>query len=212
MLFRRFRVVLLITSLCSFHSFSQEQIVTNELSLGELRAGQSLQLTIIYDTTDQEKTAGLGLRLHFNSSAVELGDLAERLRESALPFQVKEDTTNLDNNPNTDKYYLTSWADTTGQGWPYNSDLPATLYSIPIKAKENFNGTTFQFTGYTAVGYSLNAANIVIPLAVKPVISLVGQSEINLELGTTYTDSGATASDNYDGDITMMTMIVNGKQ
>ena len=99
MVFRRFRVFLLITSLCSFHSFSQEQIVTNELSLGELRAGQSLQLNIIYDTTDQEKTAGLGLRLHFNSSAVELGDLAERLRESALPFQVKEDTTNLDNNP-----------------------------------------------------------------------------------------------------------------
>ena len=162
MLFRRFRVFLLITSLCSFHSFSQEQIVTNELSLGELRAGQSLQLTIIYDTTDQKKTAGLGLRLHFNSSAVELGDLAERLRESALPFQVKEDTTNLDNNSDTDKYYLTSWADTTGQGWPYNSDLPATLYSLPIKAKENFNGTTFQFTGYTAVGYSLNAANIAI--------------------------------------------------
>ena len=209
MLFRRFRVFLLITSLCSFHSFSQEQIVTNELSLGELRGGQSLQLSIIYNTTDQEKTAGLGLRLHFNSSAVELGDLAERLRESALPFQVKEDTTNLDNNPNTDKYYLTSWADTTGQGWPYNSDLPATLYSIPIKAKENFNGTTFQFTGYTAVGYSLNAANIVIPLAVKPVISLVGQSEINLELGTAYTDSGATASDNIDGDITSSIVTVN---
>ncbi len=209
MLFRGSRVFLLIICLCSFHSFSQEQIVTNELSLGELRAGQSLQLTIIYDTTDQEKTAGLGLRLHFNSGAVELGDLTERLRESVLPFQVKEDTTNLDNNSDTDKYYLTSWADSSGQGWPYNSDLPVTLYSLPIRAKENFNGTTFQFTGYTAVGYSLSASNLVIPLAIKPVISLVGQSEINLELGSAYTDSGATALDNIDGDITSSIVTVN---
>ncbi len=34
-----------------------------------------------------------------------------------------------------------------------------------------------------------------------PVISLIGASEITLEVGTAYTDTGATASDNYDGDI-----------
>ena len=35
-----------------------------------------------------------------------------------------------------------------------------------------------------------------------PVITLVGDSQITVEVGTTYTDLGATASDNYDGDIT----------
>ncbi len=198
----RIRVSLFTLWFCSLNLFSQEQIITNELSLGELRAGQSLQLSIVYDTTNSEKTAGLGLRLHFDSSKIELGDLTERLTESVLPFQIKDDTTNLDKNSDTDKYFLTAWADTSGQGWPYNSDLPITLYSLPVTAKENFNSTTFQFTGYTAVGYSLTASDIVIPLAVKPVISLIGQSEVSLELGTTYTDSGATASDNIDGDIT----------
>ena len=206
---QRIRVSLLILCFCSLNLYSQEQIITNELSLGELRPGQSLQLSIVYDTTDNKKTAGLGLRLHFNSSAVEFGDLTERFSEAALPFQIKDDTTNLDKNIDTDKYFLTSWADTSGQGWPYNSDLPITLYSLPITAKENFNSTTFQFTGYTAVGYSLSADNIVIPLAVKPVIILSGDAELSLELGTPYTDSGATASDNIDGDITSSIVTIN---
>ena len=34
-----------------------------------------------------------------------------------------------------------------------------------------------------------------------PVITLVGDAEITVEVGSTYTDLGATASDNYDGDI-----------
>ena len=137
--------------------------------------------------------------------------MTERFSEAALPFQIKDDTTNLDNNSDTDKYFLTAWADTSGQGWPYNSDLPVTLYSLPITASGNHfsSATRLQFTGYTAVGYSLTADNIVIPLAVKPVISLVGQSEINLELGSAYTDSGATASDNIDGDITSSIVTVN---
>ena len=35
-----------------------------------------------------------------------------------------------------------------------------------------------------------------------PVISLIGDSSIELELNSTYTDQGATATDDTDGDIT----------
>jgi hypothetical protein len=35
-----------------------------------------------------------------------------------------------------------------------------------------------------------------------PVISLVGEAVITLQVGDTYTDAGATASDNFDGDLT----------
>ena len=35
-----------------------------------------------------------------------------------------------------------------------------------------------------------------------PVITLNGDAQITVEVGSTYTDLGATASDNYDGDIT----------
>ena len=35
-----------------------------------------------------------------------------------------------------------------------------------------------------------------------PVITLTGDAEVTIEVGTTYEDDGATADDNYDGDIT----------
>ena len=42
-----------------------------------------------------------------------------------------------------------------------------------------------------------------------PVITLLGESEVSLELGSTYTDAGATAVDNIDGDITANIVTVN---
>jgi hypothetical protein len=41
------------------------------------------------------------------------------------------------------------------------------------------------------------------------VITLLGESEVSLELGSTYTDAGATAVDNIDGDITSNIAVVS---
>ena len=66
---------------------------------------------------------------------------------------------------------------------------------------------------YTAVDNSGNQAtatrtvNVVDTTA--PVITLVGDSQVNIEVGSTYTDAGATASDNYDGDISSQIVVVN---
>jgi hypothetical protein len=43
---------------------------------------------------------------------------------------------------------------------------------------------------------------VVNPDTTAPVITLIGASTINLNVGDTYTEQGATATDNYDGDIT----------
>ena len=59
---------------------------------------------------------------------------------------------------------------------------------------------------YTATDSSNNVAtatrtvNVVDTTA--PVITLIGSNPIDVEAATTYTDAGATAQDNYDGDIT----------
>ena len=45
------------------------------------------------------------------------------------------------------------------------------------------------------------------PDTTVPVISLIGASSINLNVGDTYTEQGATATDNYDGDITASIVI-----
>ena len=42
-----------------------------------------------------------------------------------------------------------------------------------------------------------------------PVITLLGDNPVSIEVGATYTDAGATASDNYDGDITSSIATVN---
>jgi hypothetical protein len=42
-----------------------------------------------------------------------------------------------------------------------------------------------------------------------PVITLIGDAEVSLELGSTYTDAGVTAVDNIDGDITSSIVTVN---
>ncbi|WP_299223709.1 immunoglobulin-like domain-containing protein [uncultured Psychroserpens sp.] len=49
----------------------------------------------------------------------------------------------------------------------------------------------------------------VIPDTTPPIITLIGSSTINLELGASYTDQGATATDNIDGDITS-SIVVGG--
>ena len=43
----------------------------------------------------------------------------------------------------------------------------------------------------------------------SPVITLTGSASINHLVNTTYTDQGATANDNYDGDLTSNIVIVN---
>jgi len=40
-------------------------------------------------------------------------------------------------------------------------------------------------------------------------ITLEGEATVTLEVGASYTDAGATANDNYDGDITETIVIVN---
>jgi len=42
-----------------------------------------------------------------------------------------------------------------------------------------------------------------------PVITLTGDATVTIEVGSTYTDAGATANDNYDGDITSSIVTVN---
>ena len=122
------RPAFVITGMALLSGFSSAQVqtVTGTLSVAELSAGQTTNLTVTYQATDDAKVTGLGLRLHYDSSVLEMGDYTDRLRESAQPFQIKDDTSDFDGDASTDKYFLTSWADTSGDGWPYDAAQPAT--------------------------------------------------------------------------------------
>ena len=200
---------LILFSLSCTAAVAQQQTVSGAMSLSELRVGQSTDLTLSYSATDNAKTSGLGLRLHFDSSALEMGTTSDKLLESAQPFQIQSDTSDFDNNPATDKFFLTSWADFSGVGWPDIAAQPVTLYVVPLTAKSDFAGEMLAFSGYSAPGYTLVAADITIVKAEVPVITLLGNTELSLELGSTYTDAGATAVDNIDGVITSSIVVVS---
>jgi len=187
---------------CSTFASAQVQTVSGSLSLDYLYAGKTTNLTVSYQATDSARLPGLGLRLHFDSSSIEMGDYTDRLRESAQPFQIKDDTQDYDSDPNTDKYFLTPWADTSGDGWPYDAEQPATLYKVPLTALSGFSGSTLKFTASsTAVGYSLQASDVELLIDNIPPIIVTNGTDVTVALGATYTDAGATATDNVDGDI-----------
>ena len=135
-----------------------QQRVTTNFSSSKIFVGQTSYLTATYQASGNAKLSGLGLRLHYDSSVLEMGAYSERLRERAQPFQFKDDTQDFDNDASTDKYYLTSWADTSGDGWPYDAAQPTMLYKVPLTALTGFDGSKINLTASsTAFGYTFSA-------------------------------------------------------
>ena len=95
----RFASVVLATSLLSGFASAQVQTVSGTLSVAELSAGQSTTLTGSYSATDAAgeaaATTGLGLRLHYDSSVIQMDAYTERLFTGSQPFQFKDATTDL---------------------------------------------------------------------------------------------------------------------
>ena len=184
---------------------AQLQTVSFNLSLDYLYDGKTTDLTVSYRATDSFADSvlltGLGLRLHFDSSALQVGDLKNLFLDGLQGSSLNDDTANFDNDTSTDKYFLISWADFGGD-WPDGENQPITLYTLPLTAVSGFNGSTLKFTASsTAAGYTLESDDIDILLdIIPPSISLIGSDIISL-VGTSYVDAGATALDNVDGDI-----------
>ncbi len=57
--------------------------------------------------------------------------------------------------------------------------------------------------------YTLTVMNIVAPDTTAPVITILGSNPFSVEVKTSYSDAGATAADNVDGDITSRITAMN---
>ena len=165
------RNALIIASLLftTAYASAQVQTVTGALSVSEISGGQSTTLTATYKATgvdadgnpvDDALVTGLGLRLHYDSSLLQIGEVVDLLREGKQGDQVKSDTEDFDNDTSTDKFFLATWADTSAE-WPYGEVQPVTLYSVPFTALSGFQTTTLKFTQSSgAAGYSFDAADV----------------------------------------------------
>ena len=59
---------------------------------------------------------------NFDSSQITIGSFSELLNSGVQPFQIISDDQDYDNDTRTDRYYLISWADVAGVGWPVDGN------------------------------------------------------------------------------------------
>ena len=152
----------LLLSLSGF-VFAQNQTITGALSQSGIAAGDSVTLTVSYQATNDDLTTGLGLRVHYDSSKLVAGDVADLLATGKVGNQFQEDSSDLDGDSSTDKFFTASWSDPFSGAWPGGVNFPATLFSLPFTAQSGFTATTINFSkSSNAAGYTFVAEPVVV--------------------------------------------------
>jgi len=93
----------------------------------------------------------------------------------------------------------------------YDGDITSNI--VTVNPVDTDTVGTYTVTFNVTDTNSNNAVEVTRTVSIEdtsiPVIALTGDATVNIEVGTTYTDDGATASDNYDGDITSNIVTIN---
>ena len=108
--------------------------------------GEDVSFDLLYTTSDsQNELSGLGLKVHYDSSIFTPSGDNDGVTTSlnTLGISTSDDTDNLDNDANTDKYISISWVDFMGK-FP-SADLPATIANLNFSSsKEGLDELTGQ--------------------------------------------------------------------
>lgn len=143
-------VLLVLGVFLSGSVFAQEQNVSlrEEIALKGER-----QAALYYEVSDNELTTGIGFRVHFNSSNVEVLEIKSYLDLSNVGIQVMKDTDDLDHDPLTDSYINAAWVEMNGE-WPSATLLPVKLYSFTFDSISAQASELFKISqSSTPVGY-----------------------------------------------------------
>ena len=118
---------------------ASQHLYVSQTSLSE--DDTKLTAIISYDSLEPE-TAGLGLRVHYDSAALTLDTITDALSADLIftNGQPTADTDDLDANANTDTYIDAGWASLYGN-WPNNS-LPADVLTLTFDINSGASATT----------------------------------------------------------------------
>ncbi|MDA9028946.1 DUF5011 domain-containing protein, partial [Flavobacteriaceae bacterium] len=97
-------------------------------------------------------------------------------------------------------------ADLTASNLSFDSTTGNVIYDAVAEGTES--PIDFGSDGEDAGSWN-SGLTLLSPDTTPPVITLTGEPSVTVEVGTSYTDAGATASDNIDGDITNNIITVN---
>jgi hypothetical protein len=184
--------------------------------------GNIVDITIRYAAEDATLT-GLGLRIHYNSSALTLADISNLLTSDLIDGDAtpNNDINDFDDNTVTDAYIDFAWASLFGN-WPGSS--PIDLLTATFDVAEGAESPVIDFSASsTAAGYELYAPQLDLSppepaLVVTPnpthldenleAGQVIGQAESGLPdatfsiVGASGTDEATTSG--FEGDLTVM--------
>ena len=147
--------------------------------------------------TDQSLAGGRALKVSDNSTNILIGNniIVGTLDANSDAI----DTNTIFEDP--------LYADSTNFDFSITSDSPAiAVANVQFSPDEDFYGNPRDAA--PDIG-AVEFRTVDVVDTTVPVITLVGAATVSLEVGTTYTDAGATATDNYDGDISSAISTVN---
>jgi hypothetical protein len=203
-------IILFSPLLFSGSVFAGEQIITPAPLSQQSAPKKNIHFDVKYATKNpiDGTLGGLGLRLHWDSSALTLRMLPSHVFTVGKLGEgtVEDDTLDFDFDSKTDKFIHIAWLDFAGN-WP--GSALETLYTAHFTTAASFTkSTSINFSSSsTASGYILSATSAIIhpPASTVSVPTVVGQSQSSakaqliqagLKVGSITTQSsGSIASD-----------------
>ena len=137
--------VLWIGLLMSGFVLSKSQIVSFSIDNTHYYPAESLEISVVYESSDRGLATGMGIRVHFDSSQISIDSIAKSLRPGKIGIQIKQDSADYDNDPATDYYVNAGWADVNG-AWPESVGQPAELLHLKATTAADFSGTQLNIT------------------------------------------------------------------
>ena len=150
------------------------QIVTPTESLIFANPQTSIPYTLMYrvSSPDSETSTGLGIRVHYNSTALELTDQTPYTSQLQPLGLLSDDTQDYDADPTTDKYWILSWIDFAAT-WPGLGKTPTTLLSSHFKTKADFSGATTLRLTASATAQNTLFESSALTICAKPIVSVI---------------------------------------
>lgn len=144
---------------------------TAPILFADVQAIVPVNLLYTVTTPDTESSAGLGLRVHYNASVLDLMSQTPYASQLQPIGTISDDTLNLDGDPATNKYWTLAWVDLNA-AWPGAGKTPLSLLSSSFKTKAGFTGaTSIRFTASaTAKNTSFQTSPLVI--CAKPTVAI----------------------------------------
>lgn len=195
------------------------QLVSSDMTNRTISPGETFEVEVRYQTLDDNGNAAalksnlVGFNLLFDSNQIEwletptTGIFTEGAQ--VLPTEVRlesEDAIKDDNDPNTESALVAAYSDNDplfNPGWPNNIETNGiVVYTARFRAKDNFTGTTINFTdnatgnvtGQNAAFEFLSQSLELTPPAADPVVSISSASAVEGE-SVSFSVTLDTASD-----------------